>query len=44
MENEILLTDDEADELIGFIMNHKREDIPDEVWDICMRLYDELYG
>ena len=44
MENEILLTDDEADDLICFIKNHEREDIPDAVWDICMRLYDEMYG
>lgn len=34
------LTADEAYALIAFIKMHEREDIPDDVWDICMRLYD----
>lgn len=34
------LTAEEAYALIAFIKMHEREDIPDDVWDICMRLYD----
>ena len=32
----------EVEALIAFIKMHEREDIPDEVWDICMYLYDVL--
>ena len=38
----IPLSEDEADALVAFIKNHEREDIPDEVWDICMKLCDQL--
>lgn len=38
---EIMLTEEEAETIISFIKTHEREDIPDEVWDICMRLIDE---
>lgn len=34
------LTAEEAYALIAFIKMHEREDIPDDVWDICMKLYD----
>lgn len=34
------LTADEAYALIAFIKMHEREDIPDDVWDICMALTD----
>ena len=33
---------EEAETLIGFIRNHEREDIPIEVWELCMRLMDEI--
>lgn len=36
------LDEDEAYAIIAFIKNHEREDIPDDVWDLCMRLYDAL--
>lgn len=36
------LTYEEAETLIGFIRNHEREDIPIEVWELCMRLMDEI--
>lgn len=32
------LTDEEAETVISFIKNHEREDIPDAVWEICMKL------
>ncbi len=36
----ITISDEEAETIISFIKNHEREDIPDEVWDICMKLMD----
>ena len=41
--DDITITVDEAETLICFIKNHEREDIPDSVWDVCMKLYDLLY-
>lgn len=41
--NTINLTEEEADALICFIKNHEREEIPDDVWDVCMKMYDLLY-
>lgn len=38
----IRLTYEEISALIAFIKMHEREEIPDDVWDLCMRLYDEL--
>lgn len=38
----IELSVSEVEWLIAFIKMHEREDIPDEVWDICMKLYDVL--
>lgn len=35
------MTEEEADSLIAFIKKHEREDIPDDVWDICMVLMEE---
>lgn len=32
----------EVEALIAFIKMHEREEIPDEVWDVCMSLYDVL--
>lgn len=34
------MTDDAAEALINFIKSHEREEIPDDVWDICMELID----
>lgn len=34
------MTDDAAEALISFIKSHEREEIPDDVWDICMELID----
>ena len=40
--DEVRLTEEEADALVCFIKNHERDDIPDDVWDVCMKLCDEL--
>lgn len=34
---------EEAEAIIAFIKNHEREDIPDEVWEICMELQEEVW-
>lgn len=38
----IRLSIDEAENLIAFIKMHEREEIPDDVWDVCMKLYDAV--
>ena len=38
----IVLTEEEADTVVCFIKNHERNEIPDDVWDVCMKLCDEL--
>ena len=34
--------DDELQILISFIKMHERNEIPDDVWDLCMKMYDAL--
>lgn len=36
------LTEEEVYSLIAFIKQHEREEIPDDVWDLCMRMYDAV--
>ena len=36
------LDEEEICTIIAFIKNHEREEIPDDVWDLCMRLYDAM--
>ncbi len=36
----ITLTEEEAETIISFIKNHERVNIPDDVWKVCMKLYD----
>lgn len=36
------LSVEQIESLIAFIKMHEREEIPDEVWDTCMELYDVL--
>lgn len=40
---DIFIAVEEAETLIAFIKNHEREDIPDDVWDLCMRLQEEVW-
>ena len=41
MDKKIIeLSEEDASTLICFIKNHEREDIPDDVWDICMTMMD----
>lgn len=39
----IRITIDEAEEIIAFIKMHEREEIPDELWEITMRLREVVY-
>ncbi len=34
--------DDELEALIAFIKMHERNEIPDDVWGLCMRMYDAI--
>ena len=36
------ITVEEAGEIVAFTKMHERYEIPDEMWDIVMRLQDEL--
>lgn len=38
----IRLSIEEAETLIAFIKMHERDEIPDDVWDVCMKLYDSV--
>lgn len=31
---------DDIEALIAFIKSHEREDIPDDVWDLCVKMCD----
>ena len=41
-EDYIEISCNDAEYLVCFIRSHERENIPDEVWDICMRMMDML--
>jgi len=43
MDKQIILTEEEADDLVCFIRNHERDEISDSVWDVCMKMFEELY-
>ena len=38
------LSIEDIETLIAFIKMHEREEIPEDVWSLCMRMYDELEG
>lgn len=38
----IYISVEEAEEIIAFIKMHEREEIPEDLWDIIMRLQEEL--
>lgn len=40
-EEPIRLIKDEMEDLVAFIKNHEREDIPDNVWELCLRMQDK---
>lgn len=40
-EEPMRLIKDEMEDLVAFIKNHEREDIPDNVWELCLRMQDK---
>ena len=40
--NELTITWDEAAEIIAFVKMHERDEIPEELWDIIMRLQEAM--
>lgn len=36
------LTIDELESLVAFIKTHERSDIPDSVWDLCIKIQQEM--
>ena len=42
MKHMMSINEDEASAIVAFIKNHERDEIPDEVWDYCMKLMDEF--
>lgn len=40
----IKLYNEDCETLIAFIKMHEREEIPDDVWNLCMKMYDSIYG
>ena len=38
----VRISEDQAESLICFIKQHEREEIPDDVWEFCLYLQDEL--
>ncbi len=41
MHDTVILSEEDAETIISFIKNHEREEIPDDVWDVCMNLIDQ---
>ena len=39
---DINLTYDEAESIVAFIKMHEREEIPNDVWDLCIKIQEEL--
>lgn len=42
--DDMTLTYDEIETLIAFIKNHERNEIPNCVWDLCMKMCDFCNG
>ena len=42
MNEQVSITEEEAEIIIAFIRNHEREEITDDVWDICKKMMDAL--
>ena len=40
-EETMRLIKDEMEDLVAFIKNHEREDSPDNVWELCLKMQDK---
>lgn len=43
MDDRIIITGEEAETIIAFVKSHEREDIPDDMWDLHLKLWEALY-
>ena len=41
--NNIMITEEEAETIIAFVKSHEREEIPDDMWDLHLKLWEALY-
>ena len=41
--NKIMITEEEAETIIAFVKSHEREEIPDDMWDLHLKLWEALY-
>ena len=41
--NKILIMEEEAETIIAFVKSHEREEIPDDMWDLHLKLWEALY-
>lgn len=39
----VVITIEDAETIISFVKNHEREEIPDDMWDLHIRLWEALY-
>lgn len=44
VEPGIVITVDDAETIIAFVKNHERGDIPDDMWDLHIKLWEAVYG
>ena len=35
------MTFEEMESLVAFIKSHEREEIPDDVWELCLKIQEE---
>ena len=40
----IKISVDDAEEIVAFTKMHERDEIPDEMWDVVMKLQDAIEG
>lgn len=39
----IYITVEEAEDIIAFVKSHERDEIPDDIWDLTMKLWEAVY-
>lgn len=42
MNDGLIITLAEAEEIIAFVKMHEREEVPDELWDIIIKLQEAM--
>ena len=39
----IIITGDEAETIIAFVKSHERDEVPEGMWDLHIKLWEALY-